>query len=89
MPRNHLTGAEDRKRNIVRSSVAVARRLEPDAVDVSDELVEVLQQIYLNFLTCFPGWHCVSSNGPTNYIWSRAFYVRWLCRFRFNRTAIK
>ena len=48
-----MTGAEDRKRNIVLSSVAVADRLEPDTVDVSDELIEVLQQIYLNFLTCF------------------------------------
>ncbi len=70
-------------------SDGTGRGLEPDAVDVSDELVEVLQQIYLNFLTCFSGSHNVSSNGPTNYIWSRAFYVRWLCRFRFNRTAIR
>lgn len=85
---DQLTGAGDRKRNIARSSVAVGHRLEPDAADASDELIEVLQQIYLIFLTCLSAWHYVSSHGPTKYIWSRAFYVRWLCRFRFNRTAI-
>jgi hypothetical protein len=69
-------GVGDRKRSIVRSPVAVARRLASDAVNLSPKPAEILQQIYLNFLTCFASRHCVSANGPNNYIWRRAFLAR-------------
>jgi hypothetical protein len=61
-------------------------RLEPYAADVSDKLVAVLQQIYLNFLLVF----AVDIVLPLTIrliILESVFMVRWLCRSRLNRTA--
>jgi hypothetical protein len=51
---DQVTGGWGRETGYRRSSVAAARRFEPDAVAVFDELVEVLQQIYLNFQLVLP-----------------------------------
>lgn len=50
---NQLIGAGDRKReyrSVVSSGGPPSRA---KCGDVSDELAEIVQQIYLNFLTCF------------------------------------
>jgi hypothetical protein len=63
----------------------MACRLEPDAVAVFDELVEVLQQIYPTFQLVFlvdAVYHFLRHS----YL-EALFLVRWLCRSRFNRTA--
>jgi hypothetical protein len=63
----------------------MACRLEPDAVAVFDELVEVLQQIYPTFQLVFlvdAVYHFLRHSHL-----EALFLVRWLCRSRFNRTA--